>query len=149
MNMHAQIVKVHIVILSLSSSPLVSSLVCRFRCNSQVCSSVCQLKNGQVWSYRSNSVWLWLWWWFHPIEESHQSVSVSSFCILYTSSFCYIKFLLQPKLFHRIRACTKYCSLAKSARFICQKLKVSLCDDSLSEGKTIYWLQWKDVSRSV
>ena len=39
-----------------SPSLLVSSLVYRFRHNSQVFSSVCQfrtLKNGQVWSYRS------------------------------------------------------------------------------------------------
>ena len=45
MNAHAHIVKEHMVSLP------VSSLVCRFRHNSQVCSSVCQfrmLKNDQV-----------------------------------------------------------------------------------------------------
>ena len=54
MNPHAHIVKAHMVIGTTVKSEVyipVSSLVCRFRRNSQVCLSVCQfrmLKNDQV-----------------------------------------------------------------------------------------------------
>ena len=60
-----------------------------------------------------------LWWWFHSIEESHPSVSVSSFGILHqvsvTSSFYYSENCFTGFLHVR----SKYCSLAKSGRLIC------------------------------
>ena len=51
MNGHAHIVKAHMELGAIAKSTRYSTLVCRFRRNSQVCSSVCQfrtLKNGQV-----------------------------------------------------------------------------------------------------
>ena len=95
---------------------LVSSLVCRFRHNSQVCWSVGQLvswsvgqfrtlKNEEMWSYRSKSVWYWLWWWFHPSEESQVEPNTPS-----------------PRYRPTLNSCmyvVMYCSSAKSGRLIC------------------------------
>ena len=64
----------------------------------------------------------------------HQVSVTSSF---YHNRNCFTGFV-------HVQSTCKYCSLTKSARLIlhkiCQKLKVSLHDDTLSEVETIYWL---------
>ena len=102
MNVHAHIVKVHMVIDANYHWARVFLSPVKFTGSGATAKSVrqsvswrmakCEVINLTLSDCDSDGDFI------HAIEESHQSISVSSFCILYTSSFCYIS-QSQPDLF--------------------------------------------------
>ena len=76
------------------------------------------------------------------------SASVASFC---TSSFYYIKFLPQRKLFYRthvsVRSSIK-CIVVSWNQADSFALREALRNANLGDSETIYWLEWKDTSSS-